>query len=175
MSRHSGWKARKQNPPHKRSSSSGPPVSQTLHMLSQLLSGISSDMLGGVVGWGKWGAGKTSSICSEAPSCPKKTFSLARRESGCNSHQKTVQIVAAFAPNSCTATMIRRWLCSLKELRSNVGCVAGMEFMPTAGRKKHWPTGGRWTTTPDFKAAIDARCAMPIPPRFKRRAKLLNH
>ena len=169
MSRHSGWKARKQNPPHKRSSSSGPPVSQTLHMLSQLLSGISSDMLTRGVGWG---AGKTSVLKPQA--APRTPFSLARRESGCNSHQRTVQIVAAFAPNSCTATMIRRWLCSLKELRSNVGCVAGMEFMPTAGRKKHWPTGGRWTTTPDFKAAIDARCAMPIPPRFKRRAKLLN-
>jgi hypothetical protein len=65
--------------------------------------------------------------------------------------------------------MIR--LTSLKELRICVGCVAGMEFMPIVGRKNHWAKVNRWTTTPNFKAAIDARCAMPTPPRFKRRAK----
>ena len=43
------------------------------------------------------------------------------------------------------------------------------------GRKNHWLKVNRWTTTPNFKAAIDARCAMPTPPRLKRRAKLLNH
>jgi hypothetical protein len=92
-----------------------------------------------------------------------------RIKSGCNSRRKTIQIVAAFVPNSCTSTMIR--LTSLKELRICVGCVAGMEFMPIVGRKNHWTKVNRWTTTPNFKAAIDARCAMPTPPRFKRRAK----
>jgi hypothetical protein len=95
-----------------------------------------------------------------------------RIKSGCNSRRKTIQIAAAFAPNSCTPTMIP--LSSLKELRICVGCVAGMEFMPIVGRKNHWPTGDRWTTTPDFKAATDARCAMPTPPRFRNWAKLLN-
>ena len=90
-------------------------------------------------------------------------------KSGCNSRRKTIHIVAAFVPNSCTSTMIR--LTWLKELRICVGCVAGMEFMPIVGRKNHWPTGDRWTTTPNFKAAIDARCAMPIPPRLKRKVK----
>ena len=56
--------------------------------------------------------------------------------SGCNSHQKTTQIVAAFAPNTSTSTMIR--LTSLKELGICVGCVAEMEFMPIVGRKNHW-------------------------------------
>jgi hypothetical protein len=62
-------------------------------------------------------------------------------------------------------------LSSTKELRSNVGCVAETESMQNAGKQERWPTGGRWRTTPNFKAAIDARCAMPTPPRFKRRAK----
>jgi hypothetical protein len=92
-----------------------------------------------------------------------------RIKSGCNSRQKTIHIVAAFVPNSCTSTMIR--LTSLKELRICVGCVAGMEFMPIVGRKNHWLKVNRWRITANFKAAIDARCAMPTPPRFKRRAK----
>ena len=93
-------------------------------------------------------------------------------KSQCNSQHKLTRVAANFVANNCTGTMIL--LRSLKEMRSNVCCAAVMEFMLTAGRKKHWPKVGRWRTTPNFKAAIDARCAMPTPPRFKRRAKLLN-
>ena len=90
----------------------------------------------------------------------------------CNSQHKLARVAANFVANNCTGTMIP--LRSLKELRSNVGCVVEMDFMLTAGRKKHWPKVGRWKTTPNFNATIDARCAMPTLPHFKRRAKLLN-
>ena len=90
----------------------------------------------------------------------------------CNSQHKLTRVAVNFVANNCTGTMIL--LRSLKELRSNVGCAVEKDFTTNAGRKKHWPKVGRWRTTPNFKAATDARCAMPTPPRLKRRAKLLN-
>ena len=90
----------------------------------------------------------------------------------CNSQHKLIRVAANFVANNCTGTMIL--MRSLKELRSNVGCAVEKDFTTNAGRKKHWPKVGRWRTTPNLKAATDARCAMPTPPRLKRRAKLLN-
>ena len=93
-------------------------------------------------------------------------------ESGCNGRLQTrIQVAASVVPNHCTLTTKLR---SQKELRICDGCVVEKECTAVVGRKKHWPTVGRWRTTPNFKAAIDARCAMPTPPRLKRRAKLLN-
>jgi hypothetical protein len=82
-----------------------------------------------------------------------------------------IQVAASVVPNHCTSTNAKRKLRSLKELRICVGCVVGKEFTHLVGKKKHWPTVDHWKITPNFKAAIDARCAMPTPPRLKRRAK----
>jgi hypothetical protein len=72
---------------------------------------------------------------------PSRTHIPGTYNSGCNSRRKTIHIVAAFASNSCTSIMILFTL--TKELRSNVGCAAAMEFMPIVGGKNHWPTGDR--------------------------------
>ena len=65
-------------------------------------------------------------------------------------------------------------LSSLKELRSNVCCVAGMEFMLTAGRKKQWPMGDRWTTTPNFKAANRCPLCNAHTASFKKTGKMIK-